>query len=52
VATGLHVFEYPNRVRQMESRNRKELQQMKILLAILLVLVFFGAISGDGKGRF
>jgi hypothetical protein len=52
VATGLHLAKYPNRVRQMESRNRKELQQMKILIAILLVLVFFGAISGDGKGRF
>jgi len=36
----------------METRNRKELQQMKILITILLILVFFGAISGDGKGRF
>jgi hypothetical protein len=52
VATSLHVFEYPDRVRQVESRNRKELQQMKILVALLLILIFFGAISGDGKGRF
>jgi hypothetical protein len=36
----------------METRNRKKLQQMKILIVILLILVFFGAISGDGKGKF
>ena len=36
----------------MEIRNRKELQQMKIFIVILLLLLFFGALSGDGKGKF